>query len=198
MLFPAVVSWIVGTDLPLGRLYFGSLPEKNAAGEDIAVAVTESSGGEPEKHIGKTEFPSPEFGIEHDGGITYYRTLLEFTARAAERKNVLMAALVLNRVRDRLMMIANDEIVLPADSDLGDFADWPTLYGIAVEQERVFGVELESAAEYDEQDPAGRETLRLGILIKHYPHRTSPSDINWPGFGGIRWPAAGGVGWPGI
>ena len=85
-----------------------------------------------------------------------------------------MAALVLNRVRDRLMMIANDEVVLPAAGQLADFADWPTLYGIAVEQERVFGVELESAAEYDEQDPAGRETLRLGILIKHYPHRTSP------------------------
>ena len=171
MLFPAIQSWIVGDDLPLDTLYFGSLPEKNAAGEAIAVAVTESSGGEPEKHIGKTEFSSPEFGIEHDGGILYYRTLLEFTARAAERKDVLKAALILNRVRDRMMMIANDARVLPADSDLPDFDTWPNLYGIDVEQEAIFGVELESAAEYDEQDPAGRETQRLGILVKHYPAR---------------------------
>ena len=172
MLFPAIQSWLVGADLPLSRLYFGSLPEKNAADEAIAVAVTESSGGEPEKHIGREDFPSPTFGIEHDGGILYYRTLLEFTARAAERKDVLLASLTLNRVRDRMMMIANNAITLPADAQLDDFDDWPDLYGIDVEQERIFGVDLESAAEYDEQDPAGRETLRLGILVKHYPIRT--------------------------
>ena len=183
MLFPAVVSWIVGDDLPLDTLYFGSLPEKNAAGEAIAVAVTESSGGEPEKHIGKTEFADTAFGIEHDGGITHYRTLLEFTARAAERKNVLMAALILQRVRDRMMMIANDARVLPADGQLSDFDHWPDLYGIDVEQEQIFGVELESAAEYDEQDPAGRETLRLGILVKHSPFRAAGFDPTLgPGF----------------
>ena len=146
-----------------------SLPEKNAAGEPIAVAVTESSGGEPEKHIGREDFPSPEHGIEHDGGILYYRTLLEFTARAAARKDVLRAALILNRVRDRMMMIANVSVTLPTDPQLADYANWPTLYGIEVQQERIFGVDMEDAGSYDEQDPAEREVQRIGILVKHYP-----------------------------
>ena len=112
MLFPAIQSWLVGDGRPLDKLYFGSLAEKNAAGEPIAVAVTESSGGEPEKHIGRHDFgPEPrEIGIAHDGGILYYRTLLEFTARAADRKDVLRAALTLERVRDRMMVLANSEI----------------------------------------------------------------------------------------
>ena len=75
------------------------------------------------------------------------------------------------------MMLANTSVTLPSDTFLAvqladpnsKFSKWPEDYGIEVQQERVFGVDLEDAGAYDEQDPAEREVQRIGILVKALP-----------------------------
>ena len=166
-IYPALYSWLVGPGLPLDHLYFKRLPKDNPTGKDVVVAVILAPGSrEPEKHIGRRDLADQGDSITDDGGILWVSTGLLFQVRADKGFEV-MADHVINRVMRRMLMIQGER-VLPEATDVEPFSTWEATFGIRLERERLFYVELIDSPSDEEQDTKERIVTRLEMDVRHY------------------------------
>ena len=166
-IYPALYSWLVGPGLPLDHLYFKRLPKDNPTGKDVVVAVILAPGSsEPEKHIGRRDLADQGDSITDDGGILWVSTGLLFQVRADKGFEV-MADHVINRVMRRMLMIQGER-VLPEATDVEPFSTWEETFGIRLERERLFYVELIDSPSDEEQDTKERIVTRLEMDVRHY------------------------------
>ena len=157
-----------GPGLPLDHLYFKRLPKDNPTGKDVVVAVILAPGSrEPEKHVGRRDLADQGDSITDDGGILWVSTGLLFQVRADKGFEV-MADHVINRVMRRMLMIQGERVLPEADADVEPFSTWEETFGIRLERERLFYVELIDSPSDEEQDTKERIVTRLEMDVRHY------------------------------
>ena len=106
MLYEAMYELLV-TEGPLLNVYADRLPAEQTA--EVDVAHIPQGGGSPQRYLGSEPVVDgrPAAGVEHDGGVLWHVTNVQFQARSESAEAVMDVA---DRIRDVLVQYAGTSV----------------------------------------------------------------------------------------
>ena len=131
MLYDAMRVLLVAEG-PLENLFSSRLPAEQVGVVDVA--HIRQGGGSPQRYLGSEPVMDGPTGAEHDGGLLWHISTVQFQARSESPELVMEVA---DSIRDLLVQFAGDPIVRAGEEIIRcDVTASPHYYG-QDEQERV-------------------------------------------------------------
>ena len=128
----AAMREILVEEGPLENLYADRLPPEQTAAVDVAHIP--QGGTSPQRYLGSSPVIGGPLGVEHDGGILWHLTNVQFRARSESAETVMEVA---DWVRDVLVQYAGTSVVKAGEEIIRcDITTAPHYYG-QDEQERI-------------------------------------------------------------
>lgn len=143
MLYEAMYELLV-TEGPLLNLYADRLPAEQTA--EVDVAHIPQGGGSPQRYLGSEPVVGGAPGVEHDGGVLWNKTNVQFQARSESPEAVMEVA---DRVRDVLIQYRGTSV-----------------FKAGVE---IIRCELTAVPHYYQQDEQERVIMAVGFEVWHRP-----------------------------
>ena len=164
MLFEAVYDLLVAPNGPLDNLFLLRLPDRDTSA-DVDVAFVPVAGIGPERAFGKTDYTDSGIaGLDHDGGVLWNHSGVQFHFRAANERQVDVVVRTADTIRDILNQYTGGAATESLSDGSGSLPDGTARTGPG---ERIYRVEVTGAPVFYEQDDRGRAIMALTADFWH-------------------------------